>query len=104
MVDIDYSAVPTTTPTQTPWTKAPKHVYFGKRTESGEMEAEPAYTYAPYPAFRYAKSGAGFKAVIVANQEESDALGPDWVDTVAKFGAYTAPSFEQMQETKAKKK
>lgn len=88
--DIRQPALP-----QQPW-KAPRHIHFGpKNPETGQMEDEPVYEYKPYPAMRYKPENGAIRASQVNTEAEELALGDGWYDSPAKFGAITAPTFEQ---------
>lgn len=102
--EIDFTDVVQTPVVQQPW-KPPRHVYFGpKDPATGQQIDEPVYVRdktnpeQDFPRFLYALVGGKIKGQKVSSQAEQDALGPDWRDTPAVYGAVTAPTFEQTRQ------
>lgn len=96
MPDIDYSAIPTQTTSQSQqeW-EPPRHVYFGKRLPNGRQEPEPQYKYQAWPSMMYRQRADGtIEARLVNSQAEANG----WEDSPAKFGFVTAPTFEEVLE------
>lgn len=105
---IDYSGIApqqvTTDPQQ--W-EPPRHVFFGRKDpNTGRMAPEPASNmgHGPrnqFPSLLYRKEGESLKATLVNSEAElKAALDAGYVDSPAKFGVVSAPSFEQIQEAK----
>ena len=77
--------------------RAPRHVYFGKKSPDGQMEDEPVYVHQSYPCMLYKPLDDKLSAILVHNDAEKAArIAEGYADSPAKFGVITAPSFEQM--------
>lgn len=101
-MEIDYSLIkeqPSQNVSQNSW-KPPRHVFFGKKDpNTGMMEDEPVYQHQNLPAMLYIKENGRIKADIADSKEEYDEkvkLG--FVDSPAKIGVVTSPSFEEVSQ------
>lgn len=106
MTTIDYSRIKTVqNVSESDDVTSPPHVYFGpKDPNTGKMLKEPPFTYAKYPKFLYQVNKDGIEATLVNTAADEASLEGKWIANLADVGIYTAPSFEQTQEMKAKKK
>lgn len=98
--DIDFGNIQQPAVPQQRW-NPPVHKYYGPKNADGDVVPEPLYVRDKtnqaqnYPCMRYKLVDGRIKAAQVNTDDEELALGDGWEDSPAKFGAITAPTFEQ---------
>lgn len=101
MIEIDYGAVQVVDKVIDDEWEAPVHKYFGRKLENGKTEKEVAYVHKEYPRLVYSKQKDKIVAQLVNSDSELVELGKGWEKNPSAFGYLSAPSFDQIQASKA---
>lgn len=103
-LEIDYSEIKQEyKPTANSNWRPPRHVYFGKRDEDGNMAVEPVYIHQEFPRIMYAMKDEKIVARMANNEQDKLTLQSEGFEvSPAAFGYVSAPSFEQAIELKTK--